>query len=98
MGHTHQPPLTTDVVQAAQQESTEPTRFLDLAKHGFDDDLPPGIQRFPFRGPHFRCHAFFRGGKQGGKLAGLRGMVALASFAMYGSNSSCSTVAAAPAL
>ena len=76
MGHTHQPPLTTDVVQATQQEPTETPTFFALAKHGFHDDFAPRVHCTPFRCPHFRRHALLRGGEQARALR-LRGMVSL---------------------
>src|SRR6266705_254885 len=69
MRQTDQTPFTTDVLQPAQQESTEPTRFLDLTKHGFDDDLTPRVQRLPFRAPYFCRHTLLC---RGGRLRGLR--------------------------
>src|SRR5882672_3451601 len=63
MGHTPQPPLTPDVVQAAEQAPTETPSLFDLAKHGFHDDLAPRVHCTPFRGPHFRRHALLRGGE-----------------------------------
>jgi hypothetical protein len=44
MGQTHQTPLTTDIVQAAQQKPAETPRFFDLSKHRFHDHFTPGIQ------------------------------------------------------
>ena len=44
MGHTHHMPLTSDVVQAAQQKPAEAPRFFDLAKHRFHDHFAPGVQ------------------------------------------------------
>src|SRR5215468_12529959 len=76
MGHTHQPPLTTDVVQPAQQEPTETPSFFDLAKYGFHDDLASRVYCTPFWCPHFCRHALLRGGEQV-RACHLRGMVAL---------------------
>jgi hypothetical protein len=76
MGHTHQPPLTTDVVQATQQEPTETPSFSDLAKYGFHDDFASRVHCTPFWCPHFCRHALLRGGEQV-RACHLRGMVAL---------------------
>src|SRR5207244_10540788 len=46
---TDQTPFATNVFQATQQEAAEPPRFFDLAKHGFRNDLAPGVQRLPCR-------------------------------------------------
>src|SRR2546423_7940808 len=77
MGQAHETPFTTDVLQPAQQEATEPTRFFDLAKYWLDDDFASGVQRAPCRGAHFRCHALLRRGGCGARL-GFRLMVLLA--------------------
>src|SRR2546423_8666691 len=77
MGQAHETPFTTDVLQPAQQEATEPTRFFDLAKDWLDDDLASGVQRAPCRGAHFRCHALLRRGGCGARL-GCRLVVLLA--------------------
>ena len=77
MRQADQTPLPKDVRQAPQQEATETPRFFALAKHGFHDDLPPGVQRLPCRRPDCRCHALLhRQGRRRG--VGLRPMVALA--------------------
>src|SRR4029434_157224 len=76
MGHTHQPPLTTDVVQTAQQEPTETPSLFDLAKHRFHDDFAPRVHGTPFWCPHFRRHALLRGGEPVRALS-LRGMTSL---------------------
>src|SRR5215470_4701168 len=76
MGHTHQAPLTTDVVQTAQQAPTEPPSLFDLAKHRFHDDFAPCVHCTPFRCPHFRRHALLRGGEPGRALS-LGGMPSL---------------------
>src|SRR5262249_60356066 len=76
MGHTHQMPLTPDVVQAAQQKPAEATRFFDLAKHRFHDHFAPGVQRASSGCPYFRRHALLGGGGWL-HLLSLRGMVAL---------------------
>src|SRR3989454_6457635 len=54
---TDQTPFAPDVLQAAQQEAAEPSRFFALAKHGFRNDLAPGVPRLPCRRPDFRCQA-----------------------------------------
>src|SRR5215510_13133856 len=76
MGQAHETPFATDVLQTAQQEAPEPTRFFDLAKHWLHDDFASGVYRTPFRGAHFRCHTLFG---RGGCLSSLtlRPMVAL---------------------
>ena len=56
MRQADQTPFATDGRQAPQQEAAEPPRFFDLAKHGFRNDLAPGVQRLPCRRPDFRCH------------------------------------------
>src|SRR2546422_10621518 len=63
MRQADQTPFATDVLQATKQEAAEPTRFFDLTKHGFHDDLAPRVQRLPCGRPYFRRHALFcRGG------------------------------------
>ena len=64
MRQADQTPFATDVRQATQQEAAEPTCFFDLAKHGFHDDLAPGVQRLPSRRPYFRGHALLRCGRR----------------------------------
>jgi hypothetical protein len=76
MGHTHQSPLTPEVVQAAPQAPPEPPSLFDLTKHGFHDDFAPRVHRTPFRGPHCRGHARLCGGEPGRALS-LQAMVAL---------------------
>src|SRR5437763_6820919 len=68
MRQADETPFTTDVCQPAEQEATEPTRFLDLTKHGFDDALAPRVQRLPLWTPYFCRHALLC---RGGRLRGL---------------------------
>src|SRR5919109_1241138 len=77
MRQADQTPFATDVRQATQQEAAEPARFFDLAKHGFYDDLAPGVQRLPCRRPYFRRHALFCRDGWSARLS-LRAMMPLA--------------------
>ena len=43
MREAYQTPFATDLLQTTQQEATEPTRFFDLTKHQFHDDLASGV-------------------------------------------------------
>src|SRR6266478_2440362 len=76
MREAYQTPCATDLRQPASQEATESTCCLDLTKHGFHNDLAPGVQRLSFRRPHFCRHALFRRGGWSARL-GLRAMMPL---------------------
>src|ERR1700747_3528277 len=43
MRQAYETPFATDGRQATQQETTETTRFFDLAKHRFHDHLASGV-------------------------------------------------------
>ena len=77
MRQADQTPFATDVLQATQQEAAEPTRFFDLAKHGFHDDLASRVQCLPGGRPYFRRHALFCRGGWSARLS-LRAMMPLA--------------------
>jgi hypothetical protein len=74
MGHTHQPPLTTDAGQAAQQEPTDTPSFFALTTHWFHDALAPRVYGTPCRCPPCRRQPLLRGGEPGRAL-GLQAMV-----------------------
>src|SRR5258706_11386169 len=76
MAQAHEAPFPADFLQPSEQKAPKPTRFLDLAKHGFHDDLAPGVQRLAVRRPHFCRHALFRRGGWRPRL-GLRAMMPL---------------------
>ena len=76
MAQAHEAPFPADFLQPSEQKAPKPTRFLDLAKHGFHDDLAPGVQRLAVRRPHFCRHALFRRGGWSARL-GLRAMMPL---------------------
>jgi|GEM_PF-3873906 len=59
MAQAYQTPCAADVRPTAAQASTEPTRCLDLATHGFHDDLAPGVPRLSCRGAHWRRHTLW---------------------------------------
>ena len=76
MAQAHEAPFPADVLQPAEQKAPKPTRFLDLPKHGFDDDLASGVAGLAVRRPHFCGHPLLRRGRRVTRL-GLRGMVLL---------------------
>src|SRR6266446_6167190 len=74
MGQAHQTPFPTNLLQTPEQEAAKTPRFFDLTKHGFHNDLAPGVQRTARRRAHFRGHPLLRCGGWGARL-GLWGLM-----------------------
>src|SRR5712691_1811842 len=77
MGQAHQTPCATNLLQPPEQEAAKTSHFFDLTKHGFYNDLAPGVQRTALRRAYFRGHPLLRCGGWGARL-GLWGMMQLA--------------------
>src|SRR5437870_1990580 len=85
LGQAHETPCTTDVLQPAPQEATEPTRFFALATYWLDDACAAGVPRAPCRGAHLRGQALLRRGGCGARL-GFRRVGRLAPRGYGGGN------------
>src|SRR2546428_12091362 len=72
MGQAHQTPFATNLLQPPEQEAAKTSHFFALTKHGFHNDLAPGVQRTALRRAHFRGHPLLRCG--GGALASASGV------------------------
>src|SRR5712691_3367223 len=77
MGQAHQTPCATNLLQPPEQEAAKTPHCFDLTKHGFHNDLAPGVQRTARRRAHFRGHPLLRCGGWGARR-GLWGMMPLA--------------------
>src|SRR5689334_12235683 len=56
VGERDQRPLTTDLLQSAQQESSEASRLFDLAEYGLDDRLSPRVDGLACLGGELTGH------------------------------------------